>query len=511
MRIEPGRLAAVLACLACSGPFSASRAHAQDGDAAFAVQTVASPGRTVAAELGDFDGDGRAELLTVVVRGMAPDEVRTIFVHAARPDGTLSPTPTWSAPLPPGVATYDVADLDGAPGLELLLLEREGVRVLSHAGGEALWRRIPVPTPPTIAVRSDERGLDRLRLARSEIGTGRLLVPGLGEAWVLESDGTVVARLDVGGRANFLVPVRPGPAIGENEIELYFDVPTLQTADVDGDGRADVVATNRHALRIHLQRPDGSFATKPDREIALRLIPLDDHVRNTGSVRSELRDWNGDGRADLLVSHTSGGFLRAANRTRIHLNRDGGFDLARPDQVFERSGGVAADELVDLDGDGRPEWLRVFLRFGLLQMAELFVQRRVDLDATIHRQAADGRFEEVPFLERRVTLPFDFETLRPRGFPPTVEADWNGDGHRDWISSGGGTSVEVSLGGPERRFERTDARQALDSVGRLRTGDLDGDGLSDFVLYDPRRSDASVRVGLNRGNLPGTKPRLSGH
>jgi hypothetical protein len=508
MRIEPTRIAAALAVLAWIGPLTATPARAQE--AAFAVQSIVTSGRAVAAELGDFDGDGRAELLTVVVRGMAPDETRTLQIHTMEPDGSLSPAPTWSAPLPPGVATYDVADLDGAPGLELLLLDRDGVRVLTHAGPGASWRRVPVPAGPTIAVRPDERGLDRLRLARSELGSRRLLVPGLGEAWVLEADGAVVARLEVGGRANFLVPVRPGPAIGENEIELYFDVPTLQTADVDGDGRADVVATNRHALRIHRQRPDGSFATAPDREIPLRLIPLDDHVRNTGSVRSELRDLNGDGRADLLVSHTSGGFLRAANRTRIHLNRDGGFDLERPDQVFERSGGIAADELVDLDGDGRPEWLRVFLRFGLLQMAELFVQRRADLDAAIHRPDENGRFEETPSIERRVTLPFDFETLRPRGFPPTVGTDWNGDGHRDWIASGGGTSIEVSLGGPEWRFASKDALQQLDSVGRLRAGDLDGDGLPDFVLYDPRRSDAPVRVGVNRGKLPGTKPRLSG-
>lgn len=498
-----------LAVLASLVALFATPSHAQTGDAPFSVQSIAGTGRTVAAELGDFDGDGRAELLTVVVRGMAPDETRTIQVHAAQADGTLSQTPTWSAPLPPGVATYDVFDLDAEPGLELLLLDREGVRVLSHAGGDAEWRHLPVPTPPTIAVRADERGLDRLRLGRPELGSRRLLVPGLGEAWVLESDGSSVARLDVGGRANFLVPVRPGPAIGENEIELYFDVPTLQTVDVDGDGRADIVATNRHGLRIFRQRPDASFATRPDQDIALGLIPLDDHVRNTGSVRSELRDLNGDGRADLLVSHTSGGFLRAANRTRIYLNREGGFDLAQPDQVFERSGGIAADELIDLDGDGRPEWLRVFLRFGLLQMAELFVQRRVDLDAAIHRPDESGRFDETPWLERRVTLPFDFETLRPRGFPPTVGTDWNGDGHRDWISSSGGRAVEVSLGGPVRRFAKTDASQELDSVGRLRTGELDGDGLPDFVIYDPRRTDSPVRVGRNRGNLPGTIPRLS--
>ncbi|MCU0668937.1 MAG: VCBS repeat-containing protein, partial [Myxococcota bacterium] len=143
--------------LAWAGPFAPLRARAQPAGPAFAVQSIASAGRSVAAEFGDFDGDGRAELLTVVVEGMAPDEKRTLHVHAAQPEGGLAPTPTWSAPLPPGVATYDVADLDGAPGLEVLLLDRAGIRVLAGAGADASWRRILVPAPPTIAVRPDER------------------------------------------------------------------------------------------------------------------------------------------------------------------------------------------------------------------------------------------------------------------------------------------------------------------------------------------------------------------
>jgi hypothetical protein len=487
----------------------AAPARAQLVTDAFAVQAVPIEGRAVAAEFADTDGDGRAELVLVVMRGAWPDETREIRVHAVGADGAIAAAPAWSAPLPPGATTYDVAALDAAPGDEILFLVRDGVRVLSRAGGAASWRSFLVPSPPTAAVHPDERGLDRLRLARFELGPGRLLVPGLDEAWVLGSRGESIARLAIGGRANYLVPLRPGPEIGESEIEIYYDVPTLQSGDVDGDGRVDVVATNRHALRVFRQRADGSFPLDPDRELALRLIPLEDQVRSTGSVRSLLRDLNGDGRADLLLTHASGGLLRAVNRSRIHLNRGGDFDLAAPDQVFERSGGVSVDELVDLDGDGRAEWLRVFTPLGLLQLAEMFLQRDVDLEAAILRPAADGTFETTPWLERAVSVPLDFETLRPSGFAPTLAVDWNRDGYRDWIASGDGSAVEVWLGGPEQRFAAPGARQSLETGGRMSSGDANGDGLPDFAIYDPRRPNAPVRVGLNRGRLPGTRPAIA--
>ena len=495
--------------IAIAALVAASAATAEDTPLPFAVQTIPTVGRTVAAELADLDGDGRAELLAIVFRGVWPDETREIHVHYPDADGALPATPSWSVPLPEAAANYDLAPLDDQPGAEVLFLVRDGLEVLSLAGRTPQWRTLRVASPPTVAVRPDERGLDRLPIARPELGKGRLLVPGLGEAWLLGAQGESLGQLRIGGRANYLVPPRPGPTLGENELELYFDVPTLHTADIDGDGRRDVVTTNRHAIRIFRQRADGSFPRDPDRELALRLMSLEDQVRNSGSVRCDLRDFNGDGRADLLVSHASGGLTNAMNRTRIHLNRDGDFDLANPDQSFERRGGIAADELVDLDGNGRVEWLRVYVPFGLLQIAEMLVQRQIDARAEIRRGLDGGRFEEKPSTERSFSIPFDFETLRPRGFVPTLERDWNGDGRLDLLGSDGGKAVEVCLAGDGANFGRCEARQPLDTGGRIRFGDLDGDGLSDFVLYDTRRPDVPVRVGVNRGNLPGTPPRLS--
>jgi hypothetical protein len=98
----------------------------------------------------------------------------------------------------------------------------------------------------------------------------------------------------------------------------------------------------------------------------------------------------------------------------------------------------------------------------------------------------------------------NFETMRLRGFVPTLEADVNGDGQRDLLASGDGAALEVYLGGPEYRFAQRQLRQELDTGGRIGFGDLDGDGLPDFVIYDPRRADVPVRVGRNLGSLPGT-------
>jgi hypothetical protein len=417
---------------------------------AFIVQPIASTGRTVAAEIADVDGDGQAEVVTIAIRGAWPDESRTIEVRRRAADGAIAATPTWTVPLPEAATSYDVAELDGVAGAELLFLERDGVRVLSLANGDAAWRMLRVPAPPTAAIRPDERGVDRVRLARPELGAGRLLVPGLDEAWVLGARGEAIARLAIGGRANYFVPRRPGLEIGENELEIFYDVPTLHVADLDGDARADVVASNRHALRIFRQREDGSFPTAPDPELPFRLIGVEDQMRGSGSLRADLVDLDRDGRADLVLSLATGGLMRAKNQMRIHRNRDGSFDLAKPDQRYERDGGVAADEILDLDGDGRAEWLRVFVPVGLLQLAELFLQRNIDLEVAVHRPDDAGGFEPAAWLSRDMSIGFDFETLRPKGFAPTLEYDWNGDGVRDLLTSG--TAPRPRSGSADRRI-----------------------------------------------------------
>jgi FG-GAP-like repeat len=72
---------------------------------------------------------------------------------------------------------------------------------------------------------------------------------------------------------------------------------SLFGGDFNGDGRADFVQLGRGKnVTVHYGRQDCSFPTQPDRKIRLESEP-----RDLTLVR--IRDFNGDGRSDLLVVH----------------------------------------------------------------------------------------------------------------------------------------------------------------------------------------------------------------
>ena len=479
-------------------------AHAAADDAPFQIREIASPDRAIQADLTDLDGDGRADLLWMSSRGLPPEEQRELRVHLAGPDGMPAASFSWRSALPSGVAAYDLAELDGRPGTELVLLRRDRITVFSLSGSTPAFRDLMVPGEPTLAAVSDERGIDRLRLVREGLGPRpRLVVPGFGSARILELDGTLVAKPEAGGRANFFVPPQPGPIISESEMEIYFDHPRLSVGDVDGDGRGDLVATGRHELRVFRQREDTSFPTEPDLRLALKRISLPDHIRTSGSVRVEPHDFDGDGRLDLLVSVASGSLLGGDTRISIHRNRTGTWNLDADDQLFESKGGFATHEVADLDGDGRDELVVILIPTGVLELVELLLTRGADADVKIYRPATTTPYDPNPWQRWTESVRFDFETLRMKGFIPTVGADVNADGVRDLIEPGDGTELEVRLGDRTEGFRTRSAAQSLDTRGRIRFGDLGGDGLSDFVIYDPRRPGASLRVGRNLGRWPG--------
>jgi len=495
----------------------------------FAIQALALGGRVVQADLVDLDGDGRGDLLCIRVEALPPHERRVIHVFYQRPDGVFPAASDWSRALPGGVGAYDLAELDARPGAELILLRRDRLTLLSLAGREPAFRDLPIGAEPTIAVAGDERGVDRMQIARDGLGgrrptrsepqaseggplhglagEPRLLVPGMGWTAVLAPSGEVLGLLDVGVRANYYLPKRPGPLVSESEVEIYIDHPRLSVGDVDGDGRGDVVSASRHELRVFLQDAEGRFPRRASRSIALGLLAPEDHVRNTGAVRVDGADFDGDRRLDLLISNSVGSLFAASTTVSIHRNQGSGWNLAQPDQQFRTESGLTSNLVIDLDGDGRVELIEARIPTGVLEIVEVLVTRAIDAEVAIYRQGAGALFAAKPWHQWKLNVGWSFETFRSRGFVPTLEADLNGDGMKDLLGSGDGDRLDVNLGRPDTGYDTRHASQQLDTGGRIRFGDLDADGLTDFVLYDSRRPGTPVQVGTNRGVLPGTQRR----
>ncbi len=473
----------------------------------FELRRVPSPGRVAAAELVDLDGDGRTDLLASVMTGIPPRDSREVRAYFQREDGALPDAPDLSLPLPEGAAAYDMLDVPDGPGRELALLRADRVSVVSFAGREARQRDLPVPGP-TVAAARDERGLDRLQLTRAGL-PGRLLVPGLGELFVLDPEQGGAARLAVGARANYFLPPRPGPGVGENELESFYDFPRIDAVDVDGDGRADLVASNRFEIRVFLQSAEGGFAARPDRVLDVGRVSEEDLIRASGLVRLRAEDFDGDGRADLLLTYTAGGFLEARARTTLHRNRGGTWDLARADQELVCDGCFVSYDLVDLEGDGRLELVEARVPLGILEIVEALLTSSVDADVQIFARGSELPFGPEPWLSVRIGIGFRLGTFEPRGFFPTLRADWNGDGALDRLESGDGEALLVYLGGSRDSLRKRAVRQPFDSAGSLRIGDLDANGLPDLLVFDRTRPGSPIRIAVNRGELPGTKPRLT--
>ncbi|MBW2666886.1 MAG: hypothetical protein JRE13_11405, partial [Deltaproteobacteria bacterium] len=111
-------LLAIVPIVLWMAAFSASA-----GDEPFGVQVIPSTGRTVTAELTDLDGDGRVDVLQAVVFDMPPKERRFFRVYLQHSDGTIPESPDLEVAIPGSVATYDIANVDGVAGDDVLLLQ----------------------------------------------------------------------------------------------------------------------------------------------------------------------------------------------------------------------------------------------------------------------------------------------------------------------------------------------------------------------------------------------------
>jgi hypothetical protein len=479
----------------------------------FEIQEIPIQGRTVAAELADLDGDGVMDLVVFTLDGIPPDEERNIHVYLRGADGVLPATPSHLVPLPRWSAVYDIGEIkQETPGDELVVLQPDGVTVLSLASAKGKRWHHAAPGATTMGVADDERGLEPYKLIYRDFGAEPwLLIPQIGQLTALSAAGKVMSTLAIPRRANYLVQPNTELVSLESNLQVFLDVPKLSLGDVNGDGRTDISFATRHEIHVFLRRPDGRFPFEPDRRLPLQRVTPRDHIRGSGGVTSEIRDVDGDGRVDLLVSHVMGGVMDATTTTFLYLNRDGGWNLDQPHQTRTGESSWETNSLFDLDGDGRRELLRFQYNLSLLGIVETLLTRTIDIDIAAFRfrpEAGREGFEKKPFLKRSLSLPFSFETARFKGFLPTAEVDVNADGQPDLVTSGGGEKFEVHLGKPGGGHAKKTQRQKMSTAGIIRFADFSGDGLPDFVILDPHNFDVSIRLGRNLGAQPGTALQL---
>ena len=487
------------------------------------------PGPPAAVIAADLDGDHRTDLIVVVdvsewtqkefqdssqmsqVKGLldamtiipAIDERREVRVFLARPEGGYRALPPLALPL--SVLAMEA----GPPGAPILALTDEGVSALRLGPGDRLHLEPLIADPPVLA--GTGNFISKLGLVHDLDGDGipDLLLPArdgltvyLGTAAGLSTKPAARLRL-------------PGEAYTSAD-GLRHSYPLPHIADVDGDGRPDLVFQDpEHGWeRAWVIRNAGGGHFLPAVEIKLAAVSGHPGERAGKARRRHAErpvffgDVDGDGVAELVTSQSldreANGVraeIRQANeplhRYRFyHLDRElriaGKPYLTLDAKGYAFEGAELAGGLQDLNGDHRLDFLTVTLDLSLWKAMRVLVTKNLTVTVDFHVwcQAQDGSFRPVTGLDLAGRFRFNLNDLKMNQLA-FFAGDFDGDGRADFVQLGRGKEVSIHLGRPDCSFpSRPDATLQLRSepkdVALVQVRDLDGDGRADLMIVEPR-------------------------
>ncbi|MXR67793.1 VCBS repeat-containing protein [Shewanella sp. JBTF-M18] len=282
-----------------------------------------------------------------------------------------------------------------------------------------------------------------------------------------------------------------------SESKLYF-------ADMNVDGRDDIIKVGEGELEIYAQHEDGKFETYPRFQAVSQAISgLDwwDRRDAYGEALDQsdlvyrkveaLQDVDGDDLVDMVVRYTkSSGVLDRVNDYEIYLGIKGEKGVTfgkQPQSVIRGDGTLTGFELVDIDLDGRSEVLVSGFDIGLSQIIGALVSGSIDQDVHLFTMDDKRRFAARPNMSKSVELSFSL-TSGQSGAPVVKLADINGDKRQDLLLSDDESELDLFLGNAKGAlFDRKESLKL--------TLPIDGDMLSCEDLNQDGKADLLIKYG----------------
>jgi hypothetical protein len=351
----------------------------------------------------------------------------------------------------------------------------------------------------------------------------RLTLSGPAEQLLIQSDsGRIVQHLLPG---DYSVSVSAQAGLGEYQLTARFtnaEAPltplrvgtlprTVAVGDFNGDGQADVLASNLLDASVSLMLGNGDATFQAQRVISAAGRP-------SGLAA---RDVNEDDQLDVVVTS------RDSNAVVVLLGQgDGTF---QPPMLFATGSLPSGFALADLDGDGHLDLavanygsnsVSVLLGNGdgTFQAEQSFATGRGPVEVAVAEINGDGRPDLVVANSTGNTLSillgqgdgsFLAGATLPTGLAPLVSgvADLNGDGLSDIVVVNyGDSTVGVMLGNGDGSFQDSQAFDAKAGAYSMTLADVNGDGIVDVAAVSFSNNTVNVLLGMGDGTL--SEPRF---
>ncbi|MCJ8302842.1 VCBS repeat-containing protein [Shewanella sp.] len=307
------------------------------------------------------------------------------------------------------------------------------------------------------------------------------------------------------------LPIKP-------QVRLYNDgvrytQSKLYSADINLDGKLDVVKIGEGELEVYRQDESGNFdPIAKYSSVRLAISGLDwwnkrdaygEQLDQSDLIYrkvEELKDINNDGLTDMVVRYTkSSGVLDRVNDYEIYLGENIKGQLTfpkKPNSVIRADGTLTGLEFIDIDGDNKDEVLVAGFDIGLSQIIGALISGSIDQDVYLFKMDENSQFSDDANISKEVELSFSL-TSGQSGTPVVKLADINGDGLQDLLLSDGDDTLQIFLGSDsDRLFVNRSEKirvQLPQDGGMVSSEDLNGDGKDDLLIKYGQQDDESLQ------------------
>jgi len=439
-------------------------------DQVLVLGNVEQPADPHAVEVADLNGDGLLDLSTANTL----DDSLAIFYQVEPGYFWEEPELLGDATTTDGPHSIAVADLngDGRPDLvsansvsnTLTIFHQEQTRTFGAAPDVTLGDFTSLDDPRSV-IAADLNGDGLLDLAAANFAGDDLVV------FLQPSEG-------------FVNTVTPDIVLGNTGLgsgPLFVDA-----ADLDGDGRLDLISANHtdDNLHLYLQKVSGDFPSSSPLILGSELITSEPQ-----SVRAA--DLNGDGRLDVIAASAGTGNLTVFFQTVSgDYATDPDLSVGDANTIVD----VVSVAAADLNGD---------------RLLDILTADSLTGHLTVFSQAAPGVFSTVPEL----VLGADDALDRPRY---VAIADLSGDGCLDLVSANfRGDNLAVFFQTAAGSFDESPDlllgdSSSVDGPECVAAADLNSDGRFDLVSANAKGDNLAVFLQDATGAFPSSPDHLLG-
>lgn len=270
-------------------------------------------------------------------------------------------------------------------------------------------------------------------------------------------------------------------------------------ADVDSDGRRDLVFIAGGKFQVFYQLADGAFNTEPVTQnwpVALSTEQQADQRNDAGrsytgqnidSVR-DITDIDGDGIADIVVNREQlADALERTNSFRVHFGKQTVTGLqfnVKPETQITTDTSPIAVMIDDFNADGRKDFYISSTHFGVGTIVRVLLRGSANLDIDFYLLNGQRQYDSKADFQQNAVIDVSISNLR-YDMPLFELANLDGSGKKSLIVGEGGDELRFYSPEPDRLFSRRSERVKLPlprDARKVLVADLTGNGKDDIVL-----------------------------